>query len=519
VRATEEAREEGRRLISLNPQLLTIAPVTTEIRSKAPGVQLYQVDGSKISGVEFVVEVEVKAFDWKRKDEPVETKWSTFKAGYRQVPNPSYTDAALKYQRADAVYRRSLYGTGLLGALDMIISRSALDSARNTLTSTPQFLDEPVYQPYNYSTQLVREEGKVSLEVRLVDLREKQVLSTRQIEFTDSNTEVQIKGAHPEDKSGASDFAYPQVASAARFEKLKAKALKAVVQEMSTASADAESHRAAVYFAESRPREGVEALLRHAMRVPTSRRNELEDSIWSRHLLDGIPPSSPAPNTTKVIDKGTLTARLVAKRVPLDAVSAAPVAVELSSEEIVKRVSPAVVTVRTLLGEGSGFLVSQRGLVVTNAHVISGARDIAVATSSGRQFLASVVRVDGMRDMAILKIEADDLPTLSLRSGAVSVGEPVLAFGAPRGLQQTVTRGIVSAIRGVGEVTKDVNVAPSLRLLQTDAAINPGNSGGPLVDKYGRVMGINTFKLRGGEGIGFAIAAEEIHKILQAADR
>src|SRR5437762_2063317 len=116
-----------------------------------------------------------QAFDWKRKDEPVETKWSTFKAGYRQVPNPSYTDAALKYQRADAVYRRSLYGTGLLGALDMIISRSALDSARNTLTSTPQFLDEPVYQPYNYSTQLVREEGKVSLEVRLVDLREKQV--------------------------------------------------------------------------------------------------------------------------------------------------------------------------------------------------------------------------------------------------------------------------------------------------------------------------------------------------------
>ena len=92
-----------------------------------------------------------------------------------------------------------------------------------------------------------------------------------------------------------------------------------------------------------------------------------------------------------------------------------------------------------------------------------------------------------------------------------------MAFGAPAGLQQTVTRGIVSAFRTGADIGGSSKIAPNLKLIQTDAAINPGNSGGPLIDKHGQVVGVNSFKLRSGEGIGFAIAAEELKSIFEVA--
>jgi serine protease Do len=173
------------------------------------------------------------------------------------------------------------------------------------------------------------------------------------------------------------------------------------------------------------------------------------------------------------------------------------------------------VTVRTLLSKGSGFVVAAEGLVLTNAHVIVGARDIAVGLNDGRQLIASVLKIDERRDMALLKIEGGQFPFLRLRAGSPPLqGEPVLAFGAPVGLQQTVPRGIVSALRTPSEIGSSGNIAPDLKLLQTDAAINPGNSGGPLLDKYGYVVGLNSFKFRGGEGIGFAITAEEMRSLV-----
>ena len=154
---------------------------------------------------------------------------------------------------------------------------------------------------------------------------------------------------------------------------------------------------------------------------------------------------------------------------------------------------------------GSGFIVNSDGYILTNNHVVENASKIRVKLNDGREMEAKVVGTDPQTDLAVLKIPASNLPTLSMAdSGKVQVGDWVLAFGSPFGLSQTMTAGIISA-KG-----RTIGAGPYDNFLQTDAAINPGNSGGPLVDLDGNVVGINTMiaSQNGGfQGIGFAIPA------------
>ncbi|HBZ69470.1 MAG TPA: peptidase [Deltaproteobacteria bacterium] len=156
------------------------------------------------------------------------------------------------------------------------------------------------------------------------------------------------------------------------------------------------------------------------------------------------------------------------------------------------------------LGAGSGFIIRNDGVIVTNNHVIDQAKEITVGLSDGREFRAKVLGRDPKTDLAVLKIDAKtDLPVAKLgNSDALKVGEWVVAIGNPFGLDNTVTAGIVSAKgRAIGN-------GPYDQFIQTDAPINPGNSGGPLFNQRGEVVGINTaiFSQSGGNiGIGFAI--------------
>ncbi|HEY6007798.1 MAG TPA: Do family serine endopeptidase, partial [Geobacteraceae bacterium] len=150
---------------------------------------------------------------------------------------------------------------------------------------------------------------------------------------------------------------------------------------------------------------------------------------------------------------------------------------------------------------GSGFIISDDGYILTNNHVVTGADEIKVKLSDGREFKGSVKGGDDKLDLALIKIEAKDhLPVAPLGdSDAIEVGEWVMAIGNPFGLSQTVTAGIVSA---KGRV---IGSGPYDDFIQTDASINPGNSGGPLFNAKGEVIGINTAIVAGGQGIGFAI--------------
>jgi serine protease Do len=155
-------------------------------------------------------------------------------------------------------------------------------------------------------------------------------------------------------------------------------------------------------------------------------------------------------------------------------------------------------------GVGSGVIVTKDGYILTNNHVVDGADEVKVVMTDGREFVAKVIGRDPKSDVAVIKIDAKDLPVVTIAdSDKVEVGDVVLAVGNPFGIGQTVTTGIVSATGRSGAVGLDYE-----DFIQTDAAINPGNSGGALVDAEGRLIGINTAILSrtgANNGIGFAI--------------
>ncbi len=173
---------------------------------------------------------------------------------------------------------------------------------------------------------------------------------------------------------------------------------------------------------------------------------------------------------------------------------------------------------------GSGVIVDTQGHIITNAHVVNNATEIKVTLSDNRSFLAEIIALDADRDLALLKINGDNLPVAPLgNSDDLLIGEWVIAIGNPFGFliedaQPTVTVGVISALhrdiragRGGGIYTD---------MIQTDAAINPGNSGGPLVNALGEVIGINTFIFShagGSEGVGFARPINEVRRFIKEA--
>lgn len=163
-------------------------------------------------------------------------------------------------------------------------------------------------------------------------------------------------------------------------------------------------------------------------------------------------------------------------------------------------------------GTGSGFIISSDGRMITNAHVIAGADQVKVTLKDGRTFDGKVVGVDSVTDVAVVKIEANNLPTVALGTAEKLIpGEWAIAIGNPLGLDNTVTVGIISAL---DRSSSQVGV-PDKRVsfIQTDAAINPGNSGGPLLNARGEVIGINTAIRAGAQGLGFAIPIETAQRI------
>ncbi|MBA3913418.1 MAG: trypsin-like peptidase domain-containing protein, partial [Acidobacteriales bacterium] len=161
-------------------------------------------------------------------------------------------------------------------------------------------------------------------------------------------------------------------------------------------------------------------------------------------------------------------------------------------------------------GLGSGVVISPDGYIVTNNHVVDGAVDVRVTFSDRRIFPAKVVGTDPLTDLAVIKVDGHNLPSVPWGdSTKLRPGQTVLAFGNPFGFQFTVTRGIVSALNRPNPSASDRRKPGEF--IQTDAAINPGNSGGPLVDSRGQVIGINTFLISGTgsfSGMGFAIPTQ-----------
>jgi putative serine protease PepD len=208
--------------------------------------------------------------------------------------------------------------------------------------------------------------------------------------------------------------------------------------------------------------------------------------------------------------------------------SATPISANLDARQIYNASKNAVtyIVADTPEGQatGSGFVVSKDGLIVTNDHVVDGASQVQVKIGTSNQAQdATVVGADPSRDLALLKVDASNLPTLSLGdSSSVGVGDPTYAIGNPFGLDHTLTTGIVSALQRNLQAPDGATISGAI---QTDAALNPGNSGGPLLDSSGKVIGVNsqiqTGSSNGAEagnvGIGFAIPSSTVKSFIAEA--
>ncbi len=238
-------------------------------------------------------------------------------------------------------------------------------------------------------------------------------------------------------------------------------------------------------------------------------------------LPTATPPAIDSPlSPTPSVVTGSPTAPPSSSSTPAPASSGLPEFVS-----VVEKVRPAVVSIqstvltRNFFGQiipgaqsGSGAILDARGYILTNNHVIEGGQDIEVSLPDGRVFPAQVVGTDPLTDLAVVRVEGNDLPTMSFAAAAPKVGEWVLAIGNALALKggPTVTEGIVSAL------DRSITIEDSAfyDLIQTSAAINPGNSGGPLINLRGDVVGINSARASG-ENIGYAISVSTAQPIFQ----
>jgi S1-C subfamily serine protease len=163
-------------------------------------------------------------------------------------------------------------------------------------------------------------------------------------------------------------------------------------------------------------------------------------------------------------------------------------------------------------GTGSGFIFDPNGLIMTNRHVVADADQVTIVLKDGRQLEGQVLGTDPLTDVAVVKVQAQNLPAVKLgKSSTIQPGEWAIAIGNPLGLDNTVTVGIISA---TGRTSSQVGVPDQrVNFIQTDAAINPGNSGGPLLNQRGEVIGVNTAIISGAQGLGFAIPIDLAQRI------
>ena len=235
-------------------------------------------------------------------------------------------------------------------------------------------------------------------------------------------------------------------------------------------------------------------------------------AIWFRpELLPALQQGQAAPTPTSFADGVNRSARSVVSIYTRTLVTE-PLGLQ-SDDPLLRALYHDRMVTRPRRGLGSGVILSSDGLILTTLHVISGVDDVIVALWDGRTAEAELVGADPATDLAVLKIELEDLPAANLAATRLRVGDVVLAIGNAFGLSHTVTMGIVSAT-GRGQL----NLTALEDFIQTDAAINAGNSGGALINPAGEVVGINSASLSqnmGAQGIGFAIPAGLAYQIAE----
>ena len=432
---------------------------------------------------------------------------STYVASYLQEPNPAYIklrDELERMDREEADVRNNAdtyYKSGreLGKALGALLGGRTIRKVREELRNEPAFISVPVIQQYQYEAYDAyrRAEIETVLEVT-VEEGSNRFKDSVVIKIPVERRAPGLSNVLPTDTTSARNTA----ANLPSLESMFGEAKSIFITKLGK---DAQLLISGFFseVAMDRTRSGEErvaaALFLSDVSVGTS-----FETLLSKVRYDS--DNSPLPTGTGLEEYANTFSFPVSKTADRKGVQSADGSPNTAIN--IDAVLGSVVTIAVSksngnLSTGSGFFVDSRCLLITNAHVVDNGEAIMIGNSMKRVFSAEVVAVDEKRDLALLQADTTSCVPLPLGdSQEAKIGQEVFAFGSPRGLSGTVTKGIVSSMRN----------DRGIQLIQLDAAINAGNSGGPLVNGNGVVIGVNTFGLKNTEGLNFAVASDEIKK-------
>jgi len=427
---------------------------------------------------------------------------STYVAGYNQIQNPTYIQVRDQLASAEQALQRATYenetNPNMFSGMTLGLVRLRVTKLGRILASTQPTLKQEIVQQYQHERfEAVRSyaiTGRVGLRAP-----DSEGWLTKDVSAVGESRSLGVAGVLPTDKSGA------------RNETPRVKAIEKLMAEATDA------------FKASLTADTNEVLAGYFVLVSKDEKlSGIDRLAAAMHLVD-VANGTPYEEIGKAIALSTIEAALSGSDAALEQFrSSEPLPLPpvltmttrahpgrskpISAESVIQDVLKSVVLIETdTSSTGSGFVVSQNCLIVTNHHVVKGAETIVIKTHDRKLLLGQVLADDETKDLALLTTNAkDSCDFLELGSvGAGRVGEDIFVIGNPLGLSGSVTKGIISGRRSDGD---------SVEYIQVDAAVNPGNSGGPVIDQNGKVLGVTTFRLRETEGLNFAVAASEVSR-------
>jgi S1-C subfamily serine protease len=442
----------------------------------------------------------VKTFSCSQTDVPkqsVQQVNSTYVAGHNQLANPVYaqlqqslSNAQIQLAQAEANNQNSpTFGTGFALGL----ARGTVIRLQRQLSATPPYLDREILQQYQYEKFVAFRSCHVESVLQAYTKPGANLFATEEtITASVEDSHDGIAGVLPEDKSSAKNLE-PILLP---MEQCRSRASIDYLSNVKTKAKEL----AAGFYASAAMDKQLDTNQRlassmYVLDLASGTQYEARKNIDEPKIHDATVEGAAA--STSMLDSLDLPVLKQISFQDTDSNDAGPV------ESVLDRAMGGVVEIETDSGAlGSGFFFTSACMVLTNQHVVEGAETIILRTSSKKLYTAQVLAKDDQRDLALLSTNAHSCNFLELEgSDNPHIGQEVFAIGSPLGLSGTVTRGIVSAMR---------TTSSGIHYIQLDATINPGNSGGPLLSRSGRVLGINTFKLKGYEGLNFAILFSEV---------
>lgn len=427
---------------------------------------------------------------------------STYVAGQTQLANPQYVQLLTQAQQLQGqiaqLQAQNQNNPNFATGLAVGLAQGRLRRVQNALAATPPYISQDISQQYQYTQFTAYRSFAISSGILFSSsVGSKQAIDDEKIEALQENQAEGTSGILPEDHSGL----YNSAPHLSEMNELAASASKEYAEKLSLTIRQSFSKYLAMKARQQKDEAGIDAL---------------GYMLYAADMARGT-SSEKAFDLAMISAKAALLngeQQIQAFRVSSDVPTLSEVEVSDSRDQQdlaqpdIESFIEGVVSIETDSGEGSGFFITPSCLVVTNNHVVSGADTIVIKTSLKKLLVGRVLEHDSRRDLALLTVGTHGCHNLKIGdAGQTRVGQEVYAIGNPIGLSNTVTKGIISAYRSA----KD-----GVKYIQLDATINPGNSGGPLLTRTGEVVGINTFKVSGYEGLNFAIAATEIKEAFRS---